>query len=57
MSLVVALAGSNEAVIGGDRRSISFLGSFPVLEEELYSGRIKNDQELLTRARELGATL
>lgn len=57
MSLVVALAGSKEAVIGGDRRSISFLGSCPELEEELYSGKIRSDQELLARARELGATL
>lgn len=57
MSLVVALAGSKEAVIGGDRRSISFLGSCPKLEEELYSGKICSDQELLARARELGASL
>ena len=57
MSLVVALAGSREAVIGGDRRSISFLGSCKRLEEELYSGEIRNDQELIARAKELNATL
>ena len=57
MSLVIALAGSREAVIGGDRRCITFLGSCTQLEEELYSGRIRNDEELLARARELGATL
>ena len=57
MSLVVALAGSREAVIGGDRRSISFLGSAERLEEELYSGEIRNDQELIARAKELNATL
>ena len=55
MSLVIALAGSREAVIGGDRRSIAFLGSCPRLEEELYSGQIKNDQELMARARGAGS--
>jgi hypothetical protein len=43
--------------VGGDRRAIAFLGSCPKLEEELYSGRIRNDQELLARAKELGASL
>jgi len=57
MSLVIALAASREAVIGADRRAIAFLGSCHELEEELYSGQIKNDQELADRARELGATL
>lgn len=57
MSLVIALAGSREAVIGGDQRCITFLGECLQLEEELYSGRIKNDETLLARARELGATL
>ncbi|MDD2835924.1 MAG: DUF2121 domain-containing protein [Methanothrix sp.] len=57
MSLVIALAASREAVIGADRRAIAFLGSCPKLEEELYSGLIKNDQQLQDRARELGAVL
>ena len=57
MSLIIALAGSREAVIGGDRRCITFLGSCPELEDELYSGRIRNDQELLAKARALSATL
>jgi hypothetical protein len=57
MSLVIALAGSRQAVIGGDQRCITFLGSCTQLEEELYSGRIRNDEALLARARELGATL
>jgi len=43
--------------VGGDRRAITFLGSCPSLEEELYSGQIRNDQELLARAGELGASL
>lgn len=57
ISLIIALAGSREAVIGGDKRCITFSGSCPQLEDELYSGRIKNDQELLARAAELSATL
>ncbi len=57
MSLVIALAASREAVIGADRRAIAFLGSCKKLEEELYFGQIKNDQDLADRARELGATL
>lgn len=57
MSLVIALAASREAVIGADRRAIAFLGSCPRLEEELYSGQIKDDQQLQDRARELGASL
>jgi hypothetical protein len=33
------------------------LGSCHQLEEELYSGQIKNDQDLIARAKELGASL
>lgn len=57
MSLVIALAASRQAVIGADRRSIAFLGSCQQLEEELYSGWIKTDQELAARAEEIGAAL
>ena len=57
MSLVIALAGSRQAVVGADRRAISFLGACQALEEELYSGMIRDDRVLLTRAKELGAVL
>lgn len=57
MSLVIALCGSKEAVIGADRRSISFLGECSSLEEELYSGSIVDDSELLKRATDLGAVI
>jgi hypothetical protein len=57
MSLVIALAASRQAAVGADRRAIAFLGACPALEDELYSGRIRDDQELLTRAKELGAVL
>ncbi|HWQ19255.1 MAG TPA: DUF2121 domain-containing protein [Methanotrichaceae archaeon] len=52
MSLVLAFTGSKEAIIGGDRRSIDFFGKCPALEDELYSGKIRTDDELKSRARE-----
>ncbi|HII07292.1 MAG TPA: DUF2121 domain-containing protein [Methanotrichaceae archaeon] len=57
MSLVVAFAGKKRAMIGGDRRSIAFFGKAEALEEELYSGKIKTDDELLKRADELGSRI
>ncbi len=33
------------------------MGGCPELEEELYSGRIRSDQELVARAKALGASL
>lgn len=57
MSLVIALSASRKAVIGADRRAISFLGSCSQLEEELYSGRIKDDRELEARAKETGVVI
>jgi hypothetical protein len=57
MSLIIALAGSKKAIIGGDKRSMTFLGSCPELEHELYSGSLQTDHDLLKRAEELGASL
>jgi len=57
MSLIIAVAGSKEAIIGGDKRSIAFLGSSPELEQELYSGKLKTDEDLLIRAKALGSSL
>ena len=57
MSLVIALAASRHAVIAADRRAILFLGSCQELEAELYSGQIKDDQELEARAEAFGAVL
>jgi hypothetical protein len=57
LSLVIALASSKEALMAGDRRSIVFLRSCQQLEEELYSGDIRDEQELLARAKALKATL
>jgi hypothetical protein len=44
-------------VIGGDKRSMTFLGDCALVEEELYCGQITDDQELTARAEELGAIL
>jgi len=57
LSLVVAFAGKNRAIIGGDRRSIAFFGGAEALEEELYSGKIRTDEELKTRAEDLGSMI
>jgi hypothetical protein len=57
MSLIIALSKSKKAVIGGDKRSITFLGSNALLEQELYSGKLETERDLLNRARELGASL
>jgi hypothetical protein len=52
MSLVIALSASRKAAVGADKRAISFFGSCQELEEELYSGRILNDQQLEAKAKE-----
>jgi len=57
LSLVLAFSGSKQAIIAGDRRSIDFFGSCGELEEELYSGEIRTDDELKARARETCSTL
>jgi len=57
MSLVIALSASRKAVIGADQRAIAFLGSCSQLEEELYSGRIRDDRELEARAKEHNAII
>jgi len=57
LSLLIALALSKEALIAADRRVIIFHGESSQLEEELYSGKIRNDDELKSRAKELGASL
>jgi hypothetical protein len=57
LSLVVAFAGKKRAMMGGDRRSIAFFGKAEALEEELYSGKTRTDEELLKRAEELGSVI
>jgi hypothetical protein len=60
VTLVMAFIGENGAVMGGDRREITFLGdraSMEHLEGELYSGDIVTDEELHRRAGELGVEI
>ncbi|HPE63674.1 MAG TPA: DUF2121 domain-containing protein [Methanothrix sp.] len=54
---MVAFAGKKRAILGGDKRSIAFFGRAEALEEELYSGRIRTDEELRRRAEELGSNI
>ena len=60
VTLVMAFIGKAGAVMAGDMREITFLGdrvSMERLEEELYSGCIVSDEDLLKRAGELGVKL
>jgi len=60
MSLIISYIGSNGCVIAGDKRRIGFLGDKEKrekLEEDLYSGAIKNDEELIKRAGQLQISL
>lgn len=52
--------GSKGCVIAGDKRSIGFLGDKnqrELLEEDLYSGKIKTEEKLTQRAKELEINL
>jgi hypothetical protein len=60
VTLVMAFIGKAGAVMAGDMREITFLGdrvSMERLEEELNSGYIVTDEDLLKRAGELGVKL
>jgi hypothetical protein len=57
LSLIIALAFDKKALIAADRRVILFRGDCSQLEEELYSGKIRSDSDLISRAKELGASL
>ena len=60
MSLIITYIGSKGCVIAGDKRRIGFFGpegNREKLEEELYSGKIQTQEELLKKAGNLGITL
>jgi len=60
MSLVIAFCGKERAFMAGDRREIFFSGDDSAtgrLEEELYSGEIRDEEGLFRRAGELGVGL
>jgi hypothetical protein len=60
MSLIITYIGSKGCVISGDKRRIGFFGpeaNREKLEEELYSGKIQTQEELLKKAMNLGISL
>ncbi len=60
MSLIICYTGSRGSVIIADKRRIGFFGNEKkreLLEEELYSGSIKTQENLLKRAKQLEITL
>jgi hypothetical protein len=60
MSLIVTYIGSKGCIIAGDKRRIGFYGSpeaREILEEELYSGNIKTEEELIKKAEKQGINL
>lgn len=60
MSLIVTYIGNKGCIIAGDKRRIGFYGpkeSRENLEEELYSGKIKTEEELLKKAEKHGISL
>ena len=55
MSVIIGYYGKNGAVIAGDRRNLLFNGiesNREKLEELLYSGKIRTDEELMKKASE-----
>ena len=60
MSLIITYISSKGCVIAGDKRRIAYFGdksSREILEDELYTGKIKSDDELQRRASELGVNI
>lgn len=60
MSLIISYIGRNGCVMAGDKRRIGFFGDKDKrekLEEYLYAGAIKTDEELLKVAEEQNVTL
>lgn len=60
MSLIIAYCGSKGCVVGADKRRIAYFGDKEqreILEKEIYSGKLKTDQEVQNRAKQLNITL
>ena len=60
MSLIIAYVGKKGCVMASDKRKIGYFGdkeNLKVLEDELYDGRIDNDDDFLARAKELGVSV
>lgn len=60
MSLIVTYIGSKGCIMAGDKRRIGFYGSpeaRETLEDELYAGKIKTEEELIKKAEKSGINL
>ncbi|MGN0094055.1 MAG: DUF2121 domain-containing protein [Methanobrevibacter sp.] len=60
MSIIIAYIGKKGCVMASDKRRIAYFGdkdNREKLEEELYSGNIRNDDELYKEAAKLGIDL
>ncbi|ADP77630.1 Uncharacterized conserved protein UCP019262 [Methanothermus fervidus DSM 2088] len=60
MSLILAYVGKKGCVIAGDKRKIAYFGdksSRKILEEKLYTGKIKTLDELFEEAKKLGVSI
>ena len=60
MSLIIAYVGKKGCVMASDKRKIGYFGdkqNLKTLEDELYSGKIDNDDDFLARAKELGISI
>lgn len=60
MSLIIAYVGKKGCVMAADKRRIAYFGlkeQREILEQEIYSGEIHNDEELYARAEELDVNL
>ena len=60
MSLIIAYVGKKGCVMASDKRKIGYFGdkeNLATLEQELYSGKIDNDEDFLKRASELGISI
>ena len=60
MSLIIAYVGKKGCVMASDKRKIGYFGdkeNLKTLEEELYEGKLSNDDDFLKRADELGISI
>ena len=60
MSLIIAYIGKKGCVMASDKRKIGYFGdkeNLKILENELYDGKISNDEDFEKRASELGISI
>ncbi len=51
MTLIIAYMGKNGCVMASDKKRIAFMGNSEKLEDKLFSGEIKSDEELFSIAK------